>query len=148
VARKLLLVAAWSALLAIVMLTTVPPNLRPTTNAPHDVEHAAAFLIVGILFGLAYAGRERILTIGAMVFCATIEILQLYVPGRHAHWIERWWRLQVSLSGHSEASLLKSADPDYRCQRGMPPIAVASPWTRFGSVRTLNELGTLLLLLR
>jgi VanZ family protein len=88
VARKFYLVAAWAALLAIVVLTMVPPNLRPTTDAPHDVEHAAAFLITGLLFGLAYPGRERFLTIGAVVFCAAIEILQLYVPGRHARWID------------------------------------------------------------
>jgi hypothetical protein len=69
---------------AIVVLTAVPPNLRPTTDAPHDIEFAAAFLITGILFSLAYAGRERILSVGAVIFCAIIEILQLYVPGRHA----------------------------------------------------------------
>jgi VanZ like family len=88
VARKFCLLAAWAALSAIVVLTMVPPNLRPTTDAPHDVEHGAAFLITGLLFGLAYPGRERILTIGSVVFCAVIEILQLYVPGRHARWID------------------------------------------------------------
>ena len=88
VVRKLYLVAAWAALSAIVVLTVVPPNLRPTTDAPHDIEHAAAFLITGALFGLAYAGRERIWSIGALAFCAMIEILQLYVPGRHARWID------------------------------------------------------------
>ena len=87
-AQKLLLVGAWSALLAIVVLTVVPPNLRPTTDAPHDVEHAAAFLIVGLLFGLAYAGRAWILSIGAVAFCGIIEVMQLYVPGRHARWID------------------------------------------------------------
>jgi VanZ family protein len=88
VARKLCLMAAWAAASAIVVLTVVPPSLRPTTDAPHDVEHAAAFLIVGILFGLAYEGRERILSVGAVVFCAIVEVLQLYVPGRHARWID------------------------------------------------------------
>jgi VanZ family protein len=86
--RKLYLVTAWAALSAIVVLTVVPPNLRPTTDAPHDIEHAAAFLITGILFGLAYAGRERTVSIGAVLFCAMIELLQLYVPGRHARWID------------------------------------------------------------
>jgi VanZ family protein len=79
---------AWAALSAIVVLTILPPNLRPTTDAPHDVEHAAAFMIAGVLFGLAYTGRERILSVGAVVFCAIIEILQLYVPGRQARWID------------------------------------------------------------
>jgi VanZ family protein len=89
VARKLYLVAAWAAWAsssAILVLIVVPPNLRPTTDAPHEVEHAPAFLITGVLFGLAYAGRERILSVGAVVFCAIIEILQLFVPGRHARW--------------------------------------------------------------
>jgi VanZ family protein len=88
VARKLSRVAAWSAASAIVVLTVVPPSLRPTTDAPHDVEHAVAFLILGILFGLAYTGRERVLSAGLVVFCAMIEILQLYIPGRHARWID------------------------------------------------------------
>jgi VanZ family protein len=91
VARKLYLLAAWAAwaaLSAIVVLTVVPPNLRPTTDAPHDVEHGTVFLITGVLFGLAYAGRERILSVGAVAFCAIIEILQLYIPGRHARWID------------------------------------------------------------
>jgi VanZ family protein len=88
VVRKLSRVAAWAAASAIVVLTVVPPSLRPTTDPPHDVEHAAAFLIVGILFGLAYEGRERILSGGAVVFCAMVEVLQLYVPGQHARWID------------------------------------------------------------
>jgi hypothetical protein len=86
VARKLSRVAAWAAASAIIMLTVVPPSLRPTTDAPHDVEHAVAFLILGILFGLAYARRERVLSAGLVVFCAMIEILQLYVPAYRWRW--------------------------------------------------------------
>ena len=81
--------AAWAALSAIVVLTVVPPHLRPTTDAPHDIEHAAAFLITGVLFGLAHPGHKRILSVGAVAFCAVIEVLQLYVPGRHARWIDQ-----------------------------------------------------------
>jgi hypothetical protein len=84
VTRKFHLLAAWTTLLGSVVLTVVPPSLRPTTDAPHDVEHAAAFLIIGILFGSAYAGRERFLIVGAVFFCAALETLQLYIPGRHA----------------------------------------------------------------
>jgi hypothetical protein len=69
---------------AIVVLTLVPPSLRPTTSVPHNTEHAGIFLTVGILFGIAYPGHERILSVGAIVFCAAIELVQLYVPGRHA----------------------------------------------------------------
>jgi len=76
--------AAWTVLLAIIVLTVVPPGLRPVTHIPHKIEHAAAFLGTGILFGIAYAGRERLLSAGAIAFCAAIEAMQLYAPGRHA----------------------------------------------------------------
>jgi VanZ family protein len=33
---------------------------------------------------MAYLGREWILSIGAIIFCAAVELMQLYVPGRHA----------------------------------------------------------------
>jgi VanZ family protein len=99
VTRKLYLVAAWAALSAIVVLTVVPPNLRPTTDAPHDVEHAAAFLITGVLFGLACPGREWILSIGAVLFGAMIEILKLYVPGRHARGIDFVVDASAALAG-------------------------------------------------
>jgi VanZ family protein len=80
-------------LVALVVLTVVPPNIRPVTPLPHSIEHAAfphgiehaaTFLLAGILFGTAYLGRERMLSVGAVVFCAAIEAVQLYVPGRHA----------------------------------------------------------------
>jgi hypothetical protein len=78
-------VAAWTALTIIVVLTVVPPGLRPVTVAPHGIEHAAAFLLAGILFGMAYVGREWILSAGAIVFCAAIETVQRYVPERARH---------------------------------------------------------------
>ena len=77
-------VVAWLLLLAIVVLSVVPPSSRPTTSAPHQIEHAAIFLATGISFGMAYLGREWLLSIGAIIFCAAIELVQLYVPGRHA----------------------------------------------------------------
>jgi VanZ family protein len=77
-------VIAWFLLLVIVVLSVVPPSLRPTTSAPHQIEHAAIFIAAGISFGMAYLGREWILSIGAIIFCTAIELVQVYVPGRHA----------------------------------------------------------------
>jgi VanZ family protein len=76
--------AAWLMLSTVVVLTLVPPSARPTTFVPHNIEHAGTFLAVGISFGMTYLGRERLLSIGAIVFCAAIELAQVYVPGRHA----------------------------------------------------------------
>jgi len=75
---------AWLMLSAIVVLTVVPPGWRPTTFVLHKIEHAGIFLVAGISFGMAYLGRECLLSIVAIVFCAAIELAQLYVPGRHA----------------------------------------------------------------
>ena len=75
---------AWLILSAILILTMIPPGLRPTTFVPQKIEHAGIFLLAGISFGIAYFGRESLLSIGAFVFCAAIELAQLYVPGRHA----------------------------------------------------------------
>jgi len=77
-------VVAWVLLSVIVVLTVVPPGLRPSTFVPHKIEHAAIFLMVGTSFGMAYLGRERILSVGAILFCVAIELAQLYIPGRHA----------------------------------------------------------------
>jgi VanZ family protein len=75
---------AWIILAAIVLLTIVPPDLRPITSAPHDVEHAAVFLLDGLAFAFGYRGREWLLSIAALPLCAGLEIAQLFVPGRHA----------------------------------------------------------------
>ena len=76
--------AAWATLMLIVVLTVVPPDLRPETPIPHGIEHASIFLIAGFLFGMAYVGREWILSAGGIAFCAAIEALQLHISGRHA----------------------------------------------------------------
>jgi VanZ family protein len=75
---------AWIILAAIVLLTIVPPDLRPITLAPHNVEHAAVFLLGGLAFAVAYRGHALLLSIAALPFCAGLEIAQLFVPGRHA----------------------------------------------------------------
>jgi VanZ family protein len=70
--------------LAIVVLSVVPPNHRPVTPAPHDVEHLVIFFVTGLAFGLGYESRPFLQIVGLAAFSAGIELLQLYVPGRHA----------------------------------------------------------------
>jgi VanZ family protein len=82
--QKINRVVAWLILFAIVVLSVVPPSARPTTSAPHQIEHTAIFLAAGISFGMAYLRREWLLSISAIIFCAAIELVQLCVPGRHA----------------------------------------------------------------
>jgi VanZ family protein len=62
----------------------VPPSLRPITPAPHNVEHAAIFLLDGLAFAFAYRGRALLLSMAAPSFCGGLEVAQLFIPGRHA----------------------------------------------------------------
>jgi VanZ family protein len=75
---------AWALAVIIVILSIVPPSLRPETIAPHDLEHAGIFLITGLAFGLAYDCSRGWLAGCMVIFSATVEVLQLFVPGRHA----------------------------------------------------------------
>jgi hypothetical protein len=75
---------AWFALAAIIVLSLVPPGLRPSTFMPHKIEHAGIFLLDGVAFGIAYCGYQWLASVLAVIFCAGIEVAQLAVPGRHA----------------------------------------------------------------
>jgi VanZ family protein len=75
---------AWLALVAIIVLSLVPPGDRPSTFMPHKIEHAGIFLLDGVAFGIAYCGCQWLTSIMAVMFCASIELAQLAVPGRHA----------------------------------------------------------------
>jgi VanZ family protein len=78
------LVAAWVLTAAIVILSVVPPSLRPETSAPHSVEHLTIYAATGFAFGLGYNRRHYLVAILLVVFSGSIEIAQLFVPGRHA----------------------------------------------------------------
>lgn len=73
----------WLLVLAIVVLSVVPPGLRPVVAA-RDIEHLTIFLALGFTFGLAYPGRCRRQVIVLLVFTALVELGQFWIPGRHA----------------------------------------------------------------
>jgi VanZ family protein len=80
----ILRIFAWLLAAAVTFATLGPPRYRPHSNLGQDGEHALAFVLVGLAFGLAYT-RNRLLTAGiAVVMIGVIEILQLWMPGRHA----------------------------------------------------------------
>jgi VanZ family protein len=81
---KAIRIVAWLLALAIVVLSLVPPNLRPVTDAPHDLEHLGIFAATGFAWGLGYGQRYFPVAIGLVIFAGAIEIAQLFVPGRHA----------------------------------------------------------------
>jgi len=82
--RRLTRAVAWFLVLAITVLSVSPPDYRPVTPAPHDLEHFAIFLATGLAFGLGYQQGKLVQVLGLIVFSAGIELIQLYIPGRHA----------------------------------------------------------------
>jgi VanZ family protein len=82
----ILRIIAWLLTAAVTFATLGPARFRPHSDLGQDGEHALAFLLVGLAFGLAYT-RYRLLTAGiAVVLIGMLEMLQLWMPGRHARW--------------------------------------------------------------
>lgn len=66
------------------MLSLVPPNLRPVTGVFHDLEHFGIFVITGAAFATGYKIRTGFFFLLAIAYCAVLEMLQNFSPGRHA----------------------------------------------------------------
>ena len=80
----ILRIIAWLLTAAVTFATLGPPQYRPHSALGQDAEHALAFVLVGLAFGLAYP-RRRLLTAGiAVILIGMLELLQLWMPGRHA----------------------------------------------------------------
>jgi VanZ family protein len=77
-------IAAWVLTATIVILSLVPPNLRPETGAPHILEHFLIYAATGFTFGLGFTRRRDLMAILLVIFCGSVELAQLFVPGRHA----------------------------------------------------------------
>ena len=80
----ILRIFAWLLTLAVTFATLGPPRFRPHLGFSQDAEHALAFVLVGLAFGVAYR-QHRLLTAAiAVVLIGVLELLQLWMPGRHA----------------------------------------------------------------
>lgn len=75
---------AWILAAAVAFATLGPATYRPHSDLSQNGEHALAFVLVGLAFGLAY-GRNRWATAAiCVVVIGLLEALQLWMPGRHA----------------------------------------------------------------
>jgi VanZ family protein len=75
---------AWLLAAAITFATLGPPRYRPHSHLGQDGEHALAFVLLGLAFGLAYR-QHRLLTAAiSVVMIGALELLQFWAPGRHA----------------------------------------------------------------
>jgi VanZ family protein len=86
--QRLIQVAAWACVAAIVALSLVSPALRPVTILPHNLEHLAIFVIAGFALGLGYPGHLVRLMMLLVIFAGAIELAQFVAPGRHPRLID------------------------------------------------------------
>jgi VanZ family protein len=77
-------IASWLLAVTIVVLSLVPPSLRPETDVPHALEHFAIFVATGIAFGIGYGRRPGWVALWIVIFAGAVELAQFAVPGRHA----------------------------------------------------------------
>src|SRR5258708_21597768 len=82
--QRIFQVTGWLLLLTIVILSLVPPSVRPVTGAPQGFEHLLVFLPAGLSFGLGYPTRQLRRTMGLVAFTGIVELAQLWAPGRYA----------------------------------------------------------------
>ncbi|WP_407122037.1 VanZ family protein [Bradyrhizobium sp. STM 3561] len=75
---------AWLLAAAVTFATLGPPGLRPHSDLGQDGEHALAFILVGLAFGLAHRRRRLLTAAAAVVLIGVLELMQLWAPGRHA----------------------------------------------------------------
>ena len=75
---------AWLLAAAVTFATLGPSGLRPHSDLGQDGEHALAFILVGLAFGLAYRNRRWAVAAVAVVLIGVLELMQFWAPGRHA----------------------------------------------------------------
>jgi VanZ family protein len=80
----MLRLAAWLLAVAVAFATLGPPRYRPHADLGQDGEHALAFILIGLAFGLAYPRHRLLTTIIAVVLTGALEVAQFWAPGRHA----------------------------------------------------------------
>jgi VanZ family protein len=75
---------AWGLAAATAFATLGPAEQRPHSNLGQNGEHALAFVLLGLAFGLAHT-RNRLQTATLVIaFTGVLELLQFLTPGRHA----------------------------------------------------------------
>jgi hypothetical protein len=80
--------AFWLVIFMLILLTVVPPTIRPGTGTSHHIEHFASFALAGSLYYLGYAGHLAPRLFAAVLFAGGLEVLQMFVPGRHARLLD------------------------------------------------------------
>ena len=80
----ILRILAWLLAAAVTFATLGPPGARPHSDLGQNGGHTLAFVLIGLAFGFAYSRNRLLTSITSVVMIGVLEVLQLWVPGRHA----------------------------------------------------------------
>lgn len=78
--------AGFFGFLAIIALSLVPGIDRPHTGLPGVAEHFIAYSSTGFAFALGFRSKASrvVIALGLTLLAGSMEVLQLWVPGRHS----------------------------------------------------------------
>ena len=76
--------AGFFGVLAIIVLSLVPGTYRPHTGLPGEAEHFIAYYSTAFAFALGFRSRAVVIALGLTLLAGSMEVLQLWVPGRHS----------------------------------------------------------------
>ncbi len=106
--------AAWIALLAIVIMTLGPLTARPQTPLPADFDRVAAYALLGLSFGLVYPRRIYFLAAALIVTAGGLEWAQSLVPGRDGSFEDFLFKACGTIIGISIARAIQLIFDKYR----------------------------------
>lgn len=98
--------SAWLLAAAVTFATLGPPRYRPHAHLGQDGEHALAFVLLGLAFGLAYRQHRVLAAAIAVVLTGALEIAQFWAPGRHARLEDFMVDALTACAGFVAAALL------------------------------------------
>jgi VanZ family protein len=98
-------VVGWLALAFIVYATLSPTNARPVLAGP-QLEHFAAFFLVGLAFALGYPSRVLFVVVIVVGAAVGLEALQMLTPDRHARVTDAFVKALGGIGGISVGQLV------------------------------------------
>jgi len=110
---------AWLLAAAVTFATLGPADWRPHADLGQDGEHALAFILTGLAFGLAYPRRRWAVAAVAVVLIGVLELMQLWAPGRHARLEDFIVDALTAVAGFALAAMLEWTMSRLRANRAL-----------------------------
>lgn len=104
--RNLLVVTAWTALMAIIFVTLSPIGLRPETGHAGP-ERFVAYGMLSMLFMSAYPRHFTRVMIFVLTVAVSLELAQHLTPDRHGHLADALEKLAGGVAGCSLTRLVQ-----------------------------------------